>query len=260
MTCLIGTSGWQYKHWRETVYPKGVPQRLWLEYYAERYRTVEINNSFYMLPKPEAFASWARRTPDDFIAVVKLNRYITHIKRLRDCEDAIDRFLEHARHLGSKLGPLLVQLPPNLRADAAALDACLERLGKVQVAVEFRHETWFTDEIKAILERHNAPLCWADRGSRPIAPFWRTADWGYLRFHQGLASPIPCYGKTAMRSWAERLTTTWGSDETTYVFFNNDPRGCAVRDSIVFAREIEARGDEATRVPEMHEVRIDTGE
>ena len=173
MTVLIGTSGWMYRDWRERFYPKGVPQRVWLEHYAERFVTVESNNAFYMLPKPETFKSWAERTPDDFVMAVKVNRYITHIRRLRDCAEPAARFLEHCRHLGSKLGPILLQLPPNLKANLEDLGATLDALGPGRVAVEFRHETWFTDETRAVLEERNVALCMADRDSRPISPTWR---------------------------------------------------------------------------------------
>ena len=249
MPALIGTSGWQYKDWRERFYPKQVPQRAWLEYHSERFKLVEINNTFYMLPKPEVFEAWRKRTPEDFTFVVKANRYITHIRRLRNAEESIDRFMANARHLGDKLGPILMQLPPNLQADVPALDFCLERLGDIQVAVEFRHDSWYSNESRAVLEKHNSPLVLADRGSRPITPTWRTADWAYVRFHHGIATPIPCYGKRALQHWADELAAHWSNVEDVYVFFNNDPGCCAVRDSVAFARLMEAAGFDTTRVP-----------
>ncbi|MQB00945.1 MAG: DUF72 domain-containing protein [Actinobacteria bacterium] len=250
MPVLIGTSGWQYKDWRERFYPKQVPQRAWLEYYAERFKLVEINNTFYMLPKPATFDSWRTRTPDDFSFVVKANRYITHIRRLRNAEDSIDRFMANARHLGEKLGPILVQLPPNLQIDVGALEACLRRFEGMRVSVEFRHDSWYTKETRAVLEKHTAALTLADRGSRPITPTWRTADWTYLRFHHGLASPIPCYGERALRHWVDELAANWTADEPVYVFFNNDPGCCAVRDSVRFAELARKAGLSTTRVPQ----------
>jgi uncharacterized protein YecE (DUF72 family) len=247
---LIGTSGWQYKDWRERFYPKGVPQKAWLEYYAERFQTVESNNAFYMLPKVETFTSWADRTPDDFVMTVKMNRYLTHIRRLRESKEPVQRFLNHASNLGDKLGPVLLQLPPNLKADLDSLDETLTNLaGRVPVAVEFRHETWFSDETRSLLERHNAALCMADRGSRPITALWRTTDWTYLRFHEGTATPRPCYGRSSLRTWAGRLAEKWGPDADVWVFFNNDPGGCALRDARIFAREAERAGLVPTRVP-----------
>ena len=250
MPVLVGTSGWQYKDWRERFYPKQVPQRLWLEYYVRRYQTVEINNSFYMLPKPETFAAWRERSPSDFIFVVKANRYITHIRRLRNATESIDRFMANARLLGDKLGPILVQLPPNLKADVDSLDECLRRFGEVPVAVEVRQDSWYSDETKAVLEEHNAALVLADRGSLPITPTWRTADWAYLRFHHGLANPIPCYGEKALRHWVDELAANWEPHEAIYVFFNNDPGCCAVRDSVTFAEMMQGAGYETTRVPQ----------
>ncbi|MFN2488179.1 MAG: DUF72 domain-containing protein [Actinomycetota bacterium] len=256
MPVVIGTSGWMYRDWRERFYPAGVTQKVWLEYYAQRFQTVESNNAFYMLPKPETFAAWRRRTPEDFVMAVKVNRYVTHIRRLRDACAAVDRFMANARELGSKLGPVLVQLPPNLKADLPSLDEVLGRFGSdVRVAVEFRHDSWFCDEARALLSEHGAALCLADRGSKPIAPLWRTTEWSYLRFHEGRASPRPCYGRVALRTWAARLAETWGAAADVYVFFNNDPRGCALRDARLFAREIRRAGLEPTRVP-LEQVRV----
>jgi uncharacterized protein YecE (DUF72 family) len=249
MTVWIGTSGWMYRDWRDRFYPQGVPQRAWLEHYAARFRTVESNNAFYMLPKKETFTSWAERTPNDFVMAVKANRYITHIKRLKDVGEPVARFMENARFLGNKLGPVLLQLPPNLKADLKALDETLRRFTKrVRVAVEFRHETWFTKETEALLRERGAATCLADRHSRPVTSLWRTADWGYLRFHEGSASPHPCYGRSALRTWAERLNDLHGASEDVFVYFNNDPRGCALRDARMFAREVERAGLQHTGV------------
>ncbi|MDQ3987481.1 MAG: DUF72 domain-containing protein [Actinomycetota bacterium] len=250
MSVLIGTSGWQYNHWKERFYPRGVAQRRWLEHYAERFQTVESNNAFYMLPKPETFASWAARTPDDFVMAVKANRYLTHIRRLREPREPVERFMASAKRLGKKFGPVLLQLPPNLKADLNALDQTLRSFrGRVRVAVEFRHDTWFSDETRSLLEQHGAALCMADRGSKPITALWRTADWTYLRFHEGAASPSPCYGRTSLRTWAERLAEEWGPEADIWVYFNNDPGGCALRDARIFAREVARAGLTPTRVP-----------
>jgi uncharacterized protein YecE (DUF72 family) len=224
----IGTSGWQYRDWRGRWYPAGVPQRLWLEHYAGHFGVVEINNAFYRLPERSTFARWRERTPAGFRFAVKMSRYLTHVKRLRDPAEPVARFLERADALGDKLGPVLLQLPPTLRADLAALDATLARFpARVRVAVEPRHPTWFTDECRALLERRNAALCWADRRGRPVAPLWVTADFGYLRLHEGRAHPWPRYGRAALESWARRLDAV----REGFVFFNNDPGGAAVTDA-----------------------------
>ena len=250
MPVLIGTSGWQYRDWRERFYPERLPQRLWLEHYADRFRTVESNNAFYMLPKPETFASWRERTPSDFVMAVKVNRYITHIRRLREAADSVDRFMDNAAKLDGKLGPVLLQLPPTLRADVVSLTQVLDRLGsRARVAVEFRHESWYRDDVAQLLRERDVALCLADRRSRPVTPLWRTASWGYVRFHHGIATPLPCYGRSALGTWTRRLADRWDRDADVYVYFNNDPGCCAVRDARRFASECERAGLEPTRVP-----------
>jgi uncharacterized protein YecE (DUF72 family) len=250
MTVYLGTSGWQYRDWRGRFYPQGVPQKSWLEFYAERFRCVESNNAFYRLPERKTFQDWARRTPDDFVWAVKMSRYLTHIKRLKDPAEPVKRFLDHARGLGDKLGPILLQLPPNLKADLALLERALKRFrGRERVAVEFRHDSWFVDEVRTLLEDRGVALCLADRGSRPIAPLWRTADWGYVRLHEGSASPHPCYGRGSLESWAQRIGDLWGERADIFVFFNNDTLGCALRDVRVFRRALDRVGLTPTRAP-----------
>jgi uncharacterized protein YecE (DUF72 family) len=180
---------------------------------------------------------------------VKVSRYLTHIRRLRDPAEPVERFVERTAGLGAKLGPVLLQLPPQLRCDAERLAATLERFPPdMRVAVEFRHPTWFVDEIRALLTEHGAALCLADR-RRPLTPLWRTAGWTYMRFHEGRAAPSPCYGRTALASWAGRLAAGWSADEEVWVYFNNDPRGCAPRDAARFARLVARAGLRPTRVP-----------
>jgi uncharacterized protein YecE (DUF72 family) len=250
MAVFIGTSGWQYRDWRERFYPKGVAQRSWLEFYSERFQTVESNSAFYRLPEVERFEAWAAATPPDFVMAVKMSRYLTHIRRLREPAEPVARFLEHARGLGSKLGPVLLQLPPNLKADIASLTETLRRLGSsVKVAVEFRHDSWFTDEVRALLEEHDAALCLADRRGA-VTPLWRTAGWTYVRFHEGRASPQPCYGDRALRTWVERVAGEWGPRADVWAYFNNDHLACALRDARTFARECARAGLNPTRVPE----------
>jgi len=257
VTAYIGTSGWQYRHWRYTFYPKGVAQKNWLEFFCERFQIVELNNSFYSLPKAETFEKWRLRTPDDFIMAAKMSRYLTHIKKLQEPEEPIERFFSRARFLGKKLGPVLLQLPPTLKADPDALDHCLSLMPKhVRTVVEFRHESWWTDEIRSILEKHNAANCLADRGAKPVTELWKTTDWTFVRFHAGLASPQPCYRKKTLEEWVERLREQWGPGDDVYIFFNNDPRACALRDAIWFAELMEKAGWETTRVPKRSDVTV----
>lgn len=235
MPVLVGTSGWQYRDWRGVFYPASVPQRQWLEYYASHFPTVENNGTFYRLPERATFESWRARTPDGFVMVVKASRYLTHVRRLRDPAEPVRRLMSAAEGLGDRLGPVLLQLPPTLKADPDALDSCLRCFpARIQVAVEPRHESWWSDATRSVLTARGAALCWADRAESAITPLWRTADWGYLRFHMGTASPWPRYSAGTLRDWAGKVTSTWSTGETVYVYFNNDQGGAAVRDADAF--------------------------
>ncbi|MFC7274679.1 DUF72 domain-containing protein [Paractinoplanes rhizophilus] len=243
---MVGTSGWQYRDWKGRLYPEKLPQRLWLEHFAERFRTVEVNNAFYRLPERKTFEQWRARTPDDFVVAVKMSRYLTHVKRLREPAEPVQRFLDRAHGLGDKLGPVLIQLPPTLPGDPALLEETLSRFpAATKVVVEPRHPTWFTDETRAVLEKHRAALCWADRKGRPTGPLWRTADWAYIRMHEGQARPWPHYGKAALRKWLELA----GQCDETYVYFNNDPGGAAVTDATEMIAMARRRGVEVSRSP-----------
>jgi len=245
----IGTSGWQYRDWRSTFYPVGLGQARWLEHYAEHFATVEVNNAFYRLPTSDTFAQWDRRTPPDFVIAVKASRYLTHVRRLRDPGAPVALLMERARHLGAALGPVLLQLPPTLGADLSALDDTLAAFpSSVRVAVEPRHDSWFVDDVAALLAQHGAALCLSDKPSSST-PRWRTADWGYLRFHRGRARPDPCYGRAALHAWAERLATMFSPDDDVYVYFNNDGHACAPRDAHRFGLAVDRVGLRPTRVP-----------
>ena len=269
MPVYVGTSGWQYRDWRGLLYPPGLGQGRWLEQYARHFGTVENNGSFYRLPAPATFTGWRDRTPDDFVMAVKASRYLTHVRRLRDPAEPVGRLVRAAAPLGGRLGPVLLQLPPNLPADPGALDDCLaafagfrlaRRGGLVEhgqpgagaglpprVAVECRHESWWTDATERVLARHGAALCWADRGGRPVTPLWRTAGWGYLRFHEGAAQPWPRYGEQALASWVDRLTEGWPDAADVLVYFNNDPGGAALYDAAAFAALARRAGRTVTR-------------
>ncbi|KUN84332.1 histidine kinase [Streptomyces bungoensis] len=256
MTLFVGTSGWQYKDWRDLVYPAGVPVRLWLEEYTRLFATVEVNNAFYRLPSYDTFAAWRVRVPPDFTVAVKASRYLTHVKRLKDPEEPVHRLMTHAAGLGDRIGPVLLQLPPTLRADPALLDACLACFPPgTRVAVEPRHESWWTSGVRDVLVSRGAALCWADVQARPVTPLWRTAPWGYVRFHQGRAHPWPRYGLRCLETWVDRIATTWSDAEDVYAYFNNDPGGAAVRDAVVFARAARRAGLTVTRTPEPAAVR-----
>ncbi len=259
MPVLIGTSGWQYRHWRGRLYPRGVPQRRWLEHYAERFAAVEVNATFYRLPTPAAVEGWVRTAPEGFVFAVKASRYLTHIRRLRDPREPVRRLMDLVEPLGDHLGPVLLQLPPRMPCDAPALDAALACFpAGARVAVEPRDPTWFSAPVRTVLERRGAAFCLADRpGWR--APYWRTADWGYVRFHEGRATPRPCYGRAALATWAERLAELFAADEEVFAFFNNDLGGCAPRDANVFAGLACAVGLAPTRVPDRRETPVGDG-
>jgi uncharacterized protein YecE (DUF72 family) len=254
---IVGTSGWQYASWRGRFYPRGLAQRSWLLHYAQRFACVEVNNTFYNLPSAETFKRWGEETPPDFRFVLKLSRYLTHIRRLREPEDSVRLFLERAAPLAAKTGPLLLQLPPTMRCDVGRLDDALTAFPRRwRIAVEFRHPSWYSEEVAACLRGHDAALCLTDRRGRPLQPMWRTSTWGFVRLHEGRATPYPCYGDTALRSWAERIGALWTPDEDVYAFFNNDPSGCAVRDAVRFSRHASRAGLRPTRVPAISEAPV----
>jgi uncharacterized protein YecE (DUF72 family) len=255
----VGTSGWQYRDWKGSFYPETVAQAGWLRFYCAAFQVVEVNNTFYHLPEASTFAKWERETPDDFVVAVKMSRYLTHLKRLLDPAEPVQRFLSRARKLGRKLGPVLVQLPPRFEAEPGRLQATLAEFDRdVRVAVEFRDDSWYTDEVREILVANGAALVLADRRNRST-PLWRTADWGFVRLHEGVARPRPCYGEQMLETWVERIGELWPPDADVFVFFNNDHRACAPRDAAVFARVAEKAGLRPTRAPDPAGVRVAGG-
>ncbi|MFW6195033.1 MAG: DUF72 domain-containing protein, partial [Chloroflexota bacterium] len=236
MTVWIGTSGWQYRHWRGVFYPVGMPQREWFQHYAGWFQTVEVNNTFYSLPDADTFRGWHEQAPADFIYALKLSRYLSHIKRLKDPEQPVDTFISRAGELGPHLGPLLLQLPPNMKANLERLDDTLSLFPEhVRVAVEPRHESWFTEEARSVLTARNAALCIADEGENLTSPRWRTADWGYFRFHGGTGTPGGGYTDATVDHRAGLIAKLWSEDEDVFAFFNNDAHGCALRDACELA-------------------------
>jgi uncharacterized protein YecE (DUF72 family) len=224
----VGTSGWQYADWRDAFYPKGVPQREWLAFYAGCYSTVEVNATFYRLPTVAVVQRWVAATPESFVVAVKASRYLTHIKRLRDSAEPIDRLMSCIAPLrdNGRLGPILVQLPPDMVAAPDLLAETLERFpSDVRIAVEPRHRSWFGNDVRRILERHAAALVWADRGGRSLGPLWETCDWRYLRLHHGRDDWR--YDDRDLRRRARRLTAAGDG----YAYANNDPGAAAVRDA-----------------------------
>jgi uncharacterized protein YecE (DUF72 family) len=224
----IGTSGYQYDHWVGVLYDEGQPRKSWFDTYAGEFQTVEINNTFYNLPKAETFDDWRERAPAGFRYVLKFSQYGTHMKRLNDPQDTIGVFLEVAERLKSYLGPILVQLPPNMKRDDERLDAFLSAAPRRRRwAVEFRHESWLCQPVYDVLASHNAALCVHDL--LEDHPREVTADWVYLRFHGVDYSQT--YTPQALTAEARRIKEDLSQGRDVFAFFNNDIGGHAVRDA-----------------------------
>jgi uncharacterized protein YecE (DUF72 family) len=238
MRIWIGTSGWQYRDWRGTFYPQKLPQREWLIHYASGFDTVEVNNSFYRLPETTTFEHWRDVTPDGFLFAVKANRYLTHIRRLREPAEPLELFWSRARVLGPRLGPVLFQLPPRFPAEDDRLETFLRALPTgLQAAFEFRDPSWHTPAIFDLLSDAGAALVWADRPGRRIVPPL-TAEWAYVRFHQGRRD-TPGYPRAKLRRWADRLARL--PVRELFVYFNNDEEAAAPRDAVTFRSLLEVR-------------------
>jgi uncharacterized protein YecE (DUF72 family) len=230
----IGCSGWQYKDWRGRLYPEGLPQRRWLERYAEVFDTVEVNSTFYRLASPNAVAGWAEQTPEGFLFSCKASRYLTHIKRLAEVERGAGRFYEplEALRRARKLGPTLWQFPDNFHRDDERLERGLRGLpGGHRHALEFRHESWFTDEVYEILRRHRAALVIGDHPERRFQSHELTADWTFVRFHYGKKGRRGRYSERELETWKRRIAR-WRSEVEVFAYFNNDWEGHAVDNAL----------------------------
>jgi uncharacterized protein YecE (DUF72 family) len=236
---LVGCSGWNYADWRETFYPKGLPPKRWLEFYARHFRTVEVNTTFYRLPSRDAVASWAAQTPDDFVFAVKASRYLTHIKRLTMLDQGVPRFYERIEPLveAGKLGPVLWQLPGNFRCDLERLESALEELPQGRHCFEFRHPSWFTEDVYAALRRHGAALVIGDHPERPFQTDVLTADWTFVRFHYGTRGRRGNYSATEIGEWQRRIAH-WRRSADVYCYFNNDWKAFAVRNALELQRRL----------------------
>jgi len=231
----IGTSGYQYDHWKGVFYPPDVPRKRWFEHYAGRFDTVEINNTFYHLPKAETFDAWRQRAPAGFCYTLKFSRYGTHLKRLRDPEQSLGTFLERAERLGGRLGPILVQLPPRFNPDPNRLDAFLTAAPRRhRWAVEFRNADWLCQAVFEVLERHNAALVVHDLIANH--PRRTTADWVYLRFHGPDGGDYP---HQALSAAAGRVRRHLQAGRDVYAYFNNDAHGYALANARALRRYVQ---------------------
>ena len=228
----IGCSGWNYQHWRERFYPRGCPPSRWLRFYAQHFDTVEVNATFYRLPTKKAVAGWVEQTPADFVFAVKASRYLTHVKRLTDLGPGIKRFYERLEPLreSPKLGPVLWQLPENFRRDDDRLADALARLPPGRHCFEFRHQSWFAEDVYALLREHGAALVIGDHPKRPFQAHELTADWTFLRFHHGSRGRNGNYSERELEEWAERIDS-WRARADVYAYFNNDWEGYALRNA-----------------------------
>jgi uncharacterized protein YecE (DUF72 family) len=209
----IGCSGWQYPHWRGVFYPRDLPQRFWLEHYAGVFDTVEINNTFYRLPEAARFAAWRAASPKRFLFAVKMSRYLTHMKKLTDPREPLERFFSRAESLGRKLGPVLYQLPPRWKCDLARLEQLLARLPRGRHAFEFRDPTWYREDVFAALTRAKATLCLHDMRSSE-SPRRAIGRFIYVRFHGIGRRHAGTYSDEELDEWAKwlRLQLAEGRD------------------------------------------------
>ena len=237
---FIGTSGWVYPHWRGTFYPQKLPQAQWLQYYAEHFPTVELNNSFYRLPTEQAFQSWHSRSPEGFRYSVKASRFITHVKRLKNVAEPVETFLSRARYLDDKLGPLLFQLPPGMQRDDERLESFLSMLPRrFRYVVEFRHESWLDDTVFDMLRRYNTGLCVFDMPGL-ACPLLATADFAYVRFHGASGLYSSCYSDEELDSWALKIAELAKGRDEVYIYFNNDADGFAIQNAKTLTRKLNA--------------------
>ncbi len=227
----IGCSGWNYTHWRELVYPKGLAARLWLAHYATLFDTVEINNTFYRLPLRTSVERWVAESPPGFLFAVKMSRYVTHIKRLTEVAEGLRLFYERIEPLARspKLGPLLWQLPGSFHRNDGRLAATLAQLPSGRHCFEFRHASWFVPEVYELLRSHGVALVIGDDVRRPFQTDELTADWTFVRFHGG--SDRGDYPAPVLEEWARRMEA-WRERCDVYVYFNNDWEGFAVQNGL----------------------------
>jgi uncharacterized protein YecE (DUF72 family) len=229
----VGCSGWNYADWRGRVYPKGVPTSRWLEHYATLFDTVEVNSTFYRLAKPKAVAAWVETTPPDFVFAAKASQYLTHMKRLRDIDQGLERFYAAIEPLATspKMGPVLWQLPARFDRDLDRLAEALDKLPPGRHCFEFRHPSWFEDDrALELLRWHGVALAIGDHPERLWQPWVTTTDWSFVRFHYGKRGPRGNYSESELRELAPRVAALGEAGEV-FAYFNNDWEGFAVKNA-----------------------------
>jgi len=228
----IGTSGWNYTHWREVFYPDELSQKEWFSHYAAKFNTVEVNNTFYQLPETSTFQNWHEQAPQGFVYTLKGNRYITHLKRLKTSEETVNRFLDRARELKETLGPILWQLPPRWYKNVERLERFLGLLPKDLIHVfEFRDEDWFADDVLELLDQERASFCTHDMVGLEV-PRAVTGRIAYVRFHGTAEEKYHgSYDDETIQGWARWLANHYEEGKSIYAYFNNDVEGHAPQDA-----------------------------
>ena len=238
----IGTSGWVYRSWKGPFYPDTLASRRYLSFYAQEFATTEINSSFYHLPLPTTFTNWAKQVPEHFIFSVKASRFLTHIKRLLDPEEPWQRFIDNAVNLGHHLGPILLQFPPSFKINAPRLDDFFKVATSVtsgksapRLVCEFRHESWFSDEIYRLLNRYNVAWCIADGAKYPRKDLV-TTDFAYIRYHGRSKMFASNYSNAVLLKETRVIKRYLADGLDVFVYFNNDAKGYAIRNARLLKR------------------------
>ena len=240
----VGCSGWVYRHWKGDFYPADLPQKGWFEHYAQAFDTVEINASFYRVPLVTTFDGWREKAPAGFRYAVKANRFMTHMKKLLDCEQPLSEFIALARRLGPTLGPILYQLPPSLHKDLARLDAFLGRLPPdLEHVVEFRHGSWYDHDALALLDTHDIGFVTHDLVGL-VSPRWASGRTAYVRFHGTGGKYWGRYSAEEIAAWAEWLVAQRAAGRSCWAYFNNDIHGHSIEDG----RALKAKVAELERI------------
>lgn len=231
MQFFVGTSGYSYKEWKGSFYPEKLPAKEMLSFYAQHFSTVEINNSFYRMPTVSVVESWAQQVPESFQFVLKAPQAITHFKRLKECQEPVELFLETASALKERQGPLLFQLPPNFKKDVERLDAFLDLIPKkTHVGFEFRHESWFDADVYDCLKKHSCVLCTADADELPLSELVSTANWGMVRLRREE------YSKKQLADWVKKIKAQDWSQ--VYVFFKHEDTGTGPKFASQFLSQV----------------------
>jgi len=242
-TPRIGCSGWEYRHWRGEFYRATIPKTCWFEHYARTFDTVEINNTFYRLPEKKTFAAWSARAPRGFLYAVKASRFLTHMKKLRDPEEPLDRLFSRMQPLRTHLGPILYQLPPGWKLDRNRLEQFLQVVPDgFQHVLEFRDPSWYANDVMALLDRYGVALCLHDmRGSATGRE--RVGPFVYVRFHGATGHYGGSYSDSRLREWADWLLAQQRLGTDVYAYFNNDVGGHAPRNALTLRRMMEERNE-----------------